>query len=268
MTNNTAQQMLIDFNREFAQIFLPEDAVKLVRPPAGLLKSLKENDMHLIKVCPPQVKTDTFFDILQEVTGIIVKHKPELEGDINKILNALPDGVESRELFVRQAFTPGIDLLESIKETISPETFGFILSYVLKPFMQQYARKVSPFYDPELWLKATCPVCGGKPTLALLEREDGKRYLYCGMCDVKWRFQRLGCPYCLSNESQFFTVNGKDQYRVYYCDSCHGYIKTVNEALVDSSDLNLFWEDINTIHLDLLAIQEGYVNQLPEITEK
>jgi hypothetical protein len=34
----------------------------------------------------------------------------------------------------------------------------------------------------------------------------------------------------------------------------------------DSSNLDLFWEDINTVHLDLLALQEGYVNQPIEIT--
>jgi len=265
MTDNTVQQMLIDFNKEFTQIVLPEDAVKLVRPQTGLLKSLREKAVELIKVCPPQVETDAFFVVLKEVAGIIVKHKPNLEGDINKILNALPDSVEAREHFVMRAFTPGTDLLEGFTEAVSPETLAFILSYVLKPFMKQYARKVSAFYEPEQWLKGACPVCGGKPTLALLEKEDGKRYLYCGLCEVKWRFQRMGCPYCSNNASQFFTVEGMDQYRVYYCDSCHGYIKTVNEAMVNSSNLDLFWEDINTVHLDLLAMQEGYVNQPTEI---
>ncbi|WP_353681828.1 formate dehydrogenase accessory protein FdhE [Pelotomaculum sp. PtaB.Bin117] len=40
-----------------------------------------------------------------------------------------------------------------------------------------------------------------------------KRYLYCGLCEVKWRFQRLGCPYCASLESQFLKVEGEDKYR-------------------------------------------------------
>jgi hypothetical protein len=38
--------------------------------------------------------------------------------------------------------------------------------------------------------------------------------------------------------------------------------------MVNGSDLDLFWEDIKTVHLDLLALQEGYVNQSTEITEK
>lgn len=268
MTDNTVQQMLIDFNREFLKIFLPEDAIEVVRPQAGLLKLSREKDLYLIKLCPPRVNTDAFFEVFKKVAGIIVKHKPDLDIDINKILNALPNDPVSSEIFVMRVFTPGTNLLESFQEDISPETFGFILSHVVRPFMKLYARKVSTFYDSEQWLKGTCPVCGGKPTLALLEKEDGKRYLYCGLCGITWRFQRLGCPYCFSNESQFFTVDGMEQYRVYYCDSCHGYIKTVNEALVDSRNLDLFWEDINTIHLDLLAMQEGYVKQAAEITEK
>lgn len=269
MTNNTAQQMLINFNKEFTKIVLPDDAVTVVRPQAGLLKSLRENDVPIIKVCPPQANADMFFDVLKDVAGIVVKHKPDLEGDINKILSALPADAEARELFVVQAFTPDTNLLESFNEELSPESLGFILNHVVKPFMKQYARKVSAFFDPEQWLKGTCPVCGGKPTLALLEKEGGKRYLYCGICEVRWRIHRLGCPYCSSNESRFFNVEGMEQYRVYYCDNCHGYIKTLHEAMMsDSSNLDLFWEDINTVHLDLLALQEGYVNQPVEITEK
>jgi FdhE protein len=267
MAGYTVQQMLIDFNKEFAQIALPEDAVKPVRPQDWLLKSLRENDTLFIKICPPLVNTDIFFDILKEVSVIAVKHKPDLEGDINKIFSALPDDAAAREIFVRQAFTPGTNLLDSFQKEVSPETFGFILSHAVRPFMKLYARQVSAFYDPEQWHKGTCPVCGAKPTLALLEKEDKKRYLYCGLCEVRWRFQRLGCPYCLSQESRFFTVDSMEQYRVYYCDNCHGYIKTVNESMVDSGSLDLFWEDINTIHLDLLAMQEGYVNRPAEIAE-
>lgn len=264
MTNNTVQQMLIDFNKEFTKIVLPDDAVTVVRPQAGLLKSF---DVPIIEVCPPQANADMFFDVFKDVAGIIVKHKPDLEGDINKILSALPAAAEARELFVIQAFTPGTNLLESFNEELSPESLGFILNHAVKPFMKQYAHMVSAFFAPEQWLKGACPVCGGKPTMALLEKEGGKRYLYCGVCEVRWRIQRLGCPYCSSNESRFFNVEGMEQYRVYYCDNCHGYIKTINEAMMsDSSNLDLFWEDINTVHLDLLALQEGYVNQPIEIT--
>jgi len=261
MANNIVRQMLIDLHMELIRIVPPEDAVKLVKPKDGLLSSLRNNGTPIISVYPPQVNTDYFFNILRKVAGICMKHKPDTETDIKKILNVLPVDNKDKELFVAQAFTPGASTMTSFLEDVSQETFGFILSYTLKPFMMLYARKVSDFYDPETWLKGTCPVCGGKPNLALLEKEGGKRYLYCGLCEVRWRFQRLGCPYCLSNESKFFTVDGMAQYRVYYCDNCHGYIKTVNEAMFTGSDLNLFREDINTVHLDLLAMQEGYINQ-------
>jgi FdhE protein len=266
MADNTVQQMLIDFNKDYTRLVLPEDAVTLVRPQEGLLKSFGENDAPLIKLCPPVVNTDIFFNILKELAGIIVKHKPDLEGDIEKVLTALPVDAKARENFVRNAFSPETDLLESLTKEVSPETFGFIFNYAVKPFMKLYAGKVAVFYDPEQWHKSTCPVCGAKPTLALLTREDKRRYLYCGMCETRWRFRRLGCPYCSSQESKFFTVNGMDRYRVYYCDSCHGYIKTVNESMCIDNNPDLFWEDINTIHLDLLAMQEGYVNnQLFEV---
>ena len=52
-----------------------------------------------------------------------------------------------------------------------------------------------------------------------------------------------------------------EKYRVYFCEKCHGYIKTVDEGKTGDGPLNLLWEDINTVQLDILAMREGYFNQ-------
>jgi len=165
------------------------------------------------------------------------------------------------------AFTPGADLISYLKTDLPPETFGFLLNHTVKPFMRQYACSLSSYFDPETWLQGCCPVCGGKPTLALLEKEYGGRYLYCGLCETKWRFHRLGCPYCIDDESHFFTVEGMEKYRVYYCEKCHGYIKTIDEKKISGDVIDLFWEDINTVQLDILAMREGYINQQAALQE-
>jgi FdhE protein len=266
MKNQASQQMFLDFNREFAGVTVTGDMITINVSSQKSLELAKEKKIPLINLCPPRIKPSDFFAVLNKVAGIVRKYKPELKDELSGFLAALPGEVEAQELFVSQAFTPGANLTEKIEGDISPETLTFLLSHTVKPFMKEYGRIMSSYYDPEQWLKGTCPVCGGKPTFSLLNKDAGTRYLYCGLCEVKWHYRRLGCPYCGDNESQFFTVEGLEKYRVYFCDKCRGYIKTINgkilsESYLANDSLDLFWEDVNTVQLDLLAMQEGYFNQ-------
>ena len=45
------------------------------------------------------------------------------------------------------------------------------------------------------WLKNYCPICGRRPVLAQLRKQnEGRaRYLKCGGCGTMWRWSRLGC---------------------------------------------------------------------------
>ncbi len=255
------QQALVDFHKEFARVTVPDDAVIFSCPAADVIKLGFEKRIPLVKLCPPQVSSDEFFNVFEQVCEIVIEFTPELAEDIDKIAATLPVEPEERMLFVSRAFTPGTSLITDVTPDYSTETFGFLINHTVKPFMLRYSQEVGKLYELEMWLKGDCPVCGGKPSLALLEKGTGKRQLYCGLCEIKWRFHRLGCPYCLDGESHFFTVEGMEKYRVYYCRKCHGYIKTLDQEKTDGKSVNLFWEDINTVHLDILAMREGYFNE-------
>lgn len=264
MHDQSLQQVLVEFNQEFLKVAVGENAIAFVPPQPEALKAGMMESVPLINICPPQVKADDFFETLKQVAGVIKKFMPDLAGELEQIETALPVQPDDQAEFVSRAFKPGANLLSYLKPDLPPETFGFLLNHTVKPFMQQYALKIHSLYDLEQWLHGNCPVCGSKPTLSLLEKGTGKRQLYCGLCEVKWRFHRLGCPYCPNNESQFFTVEGMEKYRVYFCEKCHGYIKTVDEGKSGGEPLNLLWEDINTVQLDILAMREGYFNQQVE----
>ncbi len=255
------QEMLVNFHQELIRITVKEDAVSFSTPDQAIFRQAQEKALPLVNICPPQVKAEDFFAVMTQVAGIIKHFMPDLAAETEQIESALPVDPAEREEFTARVFAPGVDSLSHLKTDLPPESFGFLLNHTIKPFMSQYAVNASKYFDPEMWLKGNCPVCGGKPTLALLEKEKGRRYLYCDLCEVQWRFNRLGCPYCTSNESHFFTCEGMEKYRVYYCDKCHGYIKTIDGTKTGESQPNLFWEDINTIQLDILAMREGYINQ-------
>lgn len=260
MQDQSLQKVLVEFNQEFLKVAVQEDAIAFTPPDSETLRSGMIKSIPLLNICPPQVKAGDFFDTLKQVAGVIKNFMPDLAGELEQIEAALPALPDQQASFVSTAFKPGINLLSYLNQDLPAETFGFLLNHTVKPFMQQYALKVNSLYDLEQWLQGNCPVCGGKPTLSLLEKGTGKRQLYCGLCEIRWRFHRLGCPYCINHESQFFAVEGLEKYRVYFCDKCHGYIKTVDEGKAGNEPLNLLWEDINTVQLDILAMREGYFN--------
>lgn len=107
-----------------------------------------------------------------------------------------------------------------------------------------------------------CPSCGSVPAIAVLGRDDGQRRLICSLCEDSWTAPRLMCPSCgNSNQEKLGTLcTAEDDPRwIEICDSCHRYIKTVDEKNI-SEDYMLFLrvEDVRSMYLDLIAEEEGY----------
>jgi FdhE protein len=71
---------------------------------------------------------------------------------------------------------------------------------------------------------------------------------------------RIRCPFCGNEDQQelaYFTVEDDERYRVDVCNACKRYIKMVDFR--ESKEIpNLDVEDIATLHLDMLANDEGY----------
>jgi FdhE protein len=89
--------------------------------------------------------------------------------------------------------------------------------------------------------------------------EEGRRYLSCATCNVRWSFKRLKCPYCGTEDGEklsYFTA-GDGPCRVDTCGACSRYIKT-RDSRRGHDRVPLEIEDLLTIHLDLLASREGF----------
>jgi FdhE protein len=72
---------------------------------------------------------------------------------------------------------------------------------------------------------------------------------------------RIKCPFCGNEEQQtlaYFTVEDDEMHRVDVCNACKRYIKTVDFRTA-KDEANLEVEAIATLHLDMLASEEGYV---------
>jgi FdhE protein len=131
----------------------------------------------------------------------------------------------------------------------------------LRPELEYIADKYGKIVAKSGWTEGYCPICGKEPKIGeIREEEEGRRYLFCHQCGYKWNFRRIKCPFC-GNEEQhslaYFAVEGEERYRVDVCNKCRRYIKIVDLPKT-AEDVNLDVEDIATLHLDMLAYEEGY----------
>jgi FdhE protein len=129
----------------------------------------------------------------------------------------------------------------------------------LRPSLEVVAQKYTAIIARSEWSEGYCPVCGKEPKIGQIRGEDG-RFLFCNQCGFEWHYLRIKCPFCGNEEQQslaYFTVEGDEQYRVDVCNECKRYIKIV-DFRESKREPNLDVEDIATLHLDILANEEGY----------
>lgn len=144
----------------------------------------------------------------------------------------------------------------------SKEILYSIALMVFRPIFELAAEKEKHLIKDYEWKKGYCPICGGRPKMAKLEKEVGRRYLWCPLCGSEWVYRRVKCPFC-ENENQellrFFYLDEKSPYRVDVCDKCKGYIKTVDERKRSNDEKTIFEiEDSRTLFLDKIAAKEGF----------
>ncbi len=160
---------------------------------------------------------------------------------------------------VENIFIAEIENFEGAEENL--DLIDLFVEESLRPELEFIADKYGKIISQYGWTEGYCPICGKEPKIGEIRRaEDGKRYLFCHQCGFKWNFRRIKCPFC-GNEEQhslaYFAVEGEERYHVDVCNKCRRYIKTV-ELPKAEEEINLDVEDIATLHLDMLAYEEGY----------
>ena len=196
--------------------------------------------------------------------SIAEKRMPEESKNILEIIN---DKQFDWEKMVRSSFDPTED--EPIVENLKPDSeeedqldlIDLFIEESLRPELECVAEKYGQVVDKSHWTEGYCPICGKEPKIGEIRNgEEGERYLFCHQCGFKWYFRRIKCPFC-GNEEQhslaYFAVEGEERYRVDVCNKCRRYIKMVDLPNA-SEEVDLDVEDIATLHLDMIAYDEGY----------
>lgn len=135
----------------------------------------------------------------------------------------------------------------------------YVYSTALASGLQQWCEETPrPLSDD--WQEGYCPICGAVPAMGELAGDAGKKQLHCSLCATAWTLSRLKCSYCGNEETdslEYFTAEGETGYRVDICRKCSCYLKVVDSRELGEG-LPMDVEDLNTMHLDLLAQKEGF----------
>ncbi|OPX40604.1 MAG: formate dehydrogenase [Desulfobacteraceae bacterium 4484_190.3] len=195
-----------------------------------------------------------FFNLLE----IAKKRSP---GETEKIIQDLEDGPLDYETLVYDSFIHQTDKEASGGD--DEKLFDLLDLFVeesLRPALEILADKYRNAIKESQWSEGYCPVCGKEPKIGELKEEEGFRYLFCNQCGLEWNYRRVKCPFCGNEDQQtlaYFTVENEEKYRVDVCNKCKRYIKIVDFRKTREK-ANLDVEDIATLHLDVLANEEGY----------
>jgi FdhE protein len=185
-------------------------------------------------------------------------------GETGDVARRIRDGEIDFEDLIHRSFAPDdADEDQGEEEGADSETFDLIdlfLEESLRPFLSRQAARYGSRIAAANWTEGYCPVCGKEPKIGEIRQEEGFRYLFCSQCGYEWNFRRIKCPFCGNEEHDslaYFTVEGEERYRVDVCNVCKRYIKMVDFREL-KREANLDVEDIATLHLDILANEEGY----------
>lgn len=201
--------------------------------------------------------------------SLIAIAEKRLPAEARKFLDIIKDEQFDWETIIRASFNPNPAEEEILDKEVKTsgehdeqlDLIDLFIEESLRPELEVIAEQYGAAVEKSEWMEGYCPICGKEPKIGeIRESEDGRRYLFCHQCGYKWHFRRIKCPFC-GNEEQhslaYFAVEGEERYRVDVCNKCRRYIKIV-ELPKSSEDVNLDVEDIATLHLDVLAYEEGY----------
>jgi len=198
--------------------------------------------------------------------GIAEKRVP---GETSDIIEKIKDSTIEFEKMIRDSFysmnEDALDNPDDLNDLDDSEDDVFdlvdlFLEESLRPAMEKVVEKYGKLLQESGWSEGYCPICGKEPKIGEIKNEEGRRYLFCNQCGFEWHFKRIVCPFCGNDEQQalaYFTIEGDERYRVDVCNVCKRYIKMV-DFRESKEEANLDVEDIATLHLDMLANEEGY----------
>ncbi len=195
------------------------------------------------------IQATPFMDLYKSVVQLLIPYTGEKDG-----FETEPSPLKIIEWAQEIFLSRGPLVISGAEREWARVASGFVLG----PYLQLACDLILPRIPLNLWYRETCPVCGGRPAFAALTSESGPRTLLCPRCHGEWHYGRIGCPFCKSTDSQTYYPSEEGRYRLYVCEVCHRYLKTV-DVRERKTDWSLPVECLVTVSMDIAARERGFI---------
>ncbi|MBM7653937.1 formate dehydrogenase accessory protein FdhE [Neobacillus cucumis] len=199
-----------------------------------------------------------FLQWIEEVSGLLITHHPELASELAGIATLLNEETLNRWIEEAFVFNQGYFAAFAKEHGLPEWSPQFLAETALRPYLQLTAEKIQDQVNRAV-PGAGCPVCGEPVRLATLD-QDGKKIIHCPRCLAHWTARRLECSHCGNEDHQttyFLEIEGDATSKIQVCEQCNGYIKIVDtRQYITKPSIALL--DLNSIHLDMVAQENGY----------
>ena len=172
------------------------------------------------------------------------------------------DDEQGPSLFIQNLLSFNTNYFAELAKSLSlnNEIVFFVAFQAITPFLEKASLSLRDKFDYEKWQRGFCPICGRKPSMAMLRMEDGLKVLQCSLCRSWWPYPEAKCTVCGNEEGetlQYLHAKDDESRRVDLCDKCKKYVKTIDCQKL-GREVNLEIEDLVTVYLDLAAKERGY----------
>ncbi len=266
----------LDFHKEILTLQADQQS-KLIKENISIFSKTSDVDSRLYSGLPLLDKNNLYIEANFAQSGFvellsIFEHYPQSYSPdkIETLRNALTNNnklsIELIQNFVSE--NKGYFNQASRANAIEPGLLIFISKTIGLPLLKTYADLLKSYLaeKDKIWFQPFCPLCGNAAAMARLENETGQRHLWCMVCHTEWPFKRSQCAFCSQEDpspSRYFFDENDSLYRVYVCDHCKHYIKTIDENnFTFNQPLNMALEYLITHYLDETATTEGYQSML------
>ena len=176
-----------------------------------------------------------------------------------------PSGMEVIELLRRAVRQEAAGAAKTAARDTHAAAVRAIAELAALPLLRACAELIEE-QVPAHWPHGYCPICAAWPVLVEHRGLDRARWARCGRCGGQWPAQWLRCVYCGEREHErlgsLVPEEGGEVLKVETCATCRGYVKSVT-TLQALSPLELLLRDLETLELDLVAIDRRYERPAP-----
>ena len=265
-----AYEEMLDF---YEKLFLAQKAARdyidlePLRIPAVILSVKCKEKFPLINKADFAVDIQASGALLKKICRLAAGASEVLAEAGARIADALDrETVDASALFSAVLSEDDFYLDEAAgKLAIDSMVLVFMAYESLRPSLTLCAGQLAGYLEKDTpWEKGYCPICGSPPELAVL-RDSGERSLLCSFCGHEWRVPRIYCPFCGNSDQKrlhYFFVAEEEEHRVDVCDQCRRYIKTVDTRKI-KRPVCFAVEQVSTLHLDMLARDQGLEGGIP-----